>query len=294
MTATTPYLWVRSLSHLRRPRPTPDSGSLQVNSKPATNPDRTGPGLWSARRDARLGEPAPPDRDSPLGPGSPRRGKLPPRPPGEMLGCSLDSLLGGGGGGGGSGGQEGSPGWLLAGSRAPFLLLPLWLFLPRGPRLPGVLERDGDLGLCRRKRRSPQVSAPRSSPATCWPPAVVTPGQAALVGLSRPGFQVPDRMVHDFSEATSAKAHRLGDLLLSPEAPFCRSSHINPSVAPEPPCPASDASSLPWVQLLRQLWGQWRVKGVAGNRSQPALGPPCGVWEGFAVSCNRAVVGDVS
>ena len=130
------------LSHLRQPLPTPDSCSLQL--------------ILSAPEDRGLA-----GSDRPAGcqaagtcipgrglskPGSPQ-GSAPSRVPRrlvpgggvgrEMLDWSLEHLL--------RGGAEGEP--RLAGSHAPTLLFPLWLFLPRDPVLPRVFERA--LGLCR-------------------------------------------------------------------------------------------------------------------------------------------------
>lgn len=113
-----------------------------------------------------------------------------------------------------------------------------------------------------------QVSAPRSSPATCWPPAVVTPGEAALVGLARPGFRTPGRIANDFSAAAAvcwpgptnwAKARRLADLQVAPEAPSAGSPRFPgpPSVAPELTRPGIEAQDglLSWHRFSQAAMG---------------------------------------
>lgn len=72
--------------------------------------------------------------------------------------------------------------------------------------LPCVLELQKPRGICWLPRctetnASPQVSASQSSPATCWPPVVVTLGQAMLVGPARPAFHSLCRTGNPFPEA---------------------------------------------------------------------------------------------
>lgn len=97
------------------------------------------------------------------------------------------------------------------------------------------------------------------------------------MGLARPGFRTPGRIANDFSAAAAvcwpgptnwAKARRLADLQVAPEAPSAGSPRFPgpPSVAPELTRPGIEAqdASCPGIVSLRQPWGQWKVQGVAG------------------------------
>lgn len=278
---------------LSPPSATSRSGFLifSRNSKPVcgqgTSLALIGPGPWSVRRAARVQWVLQALRGTctlrrdPLDPGSHGASA----PPGESCRARvLGRLL--------CGGTHGThlAAWLPC---TPFSSLSLAL-----PSLSLGATPPAFAGSGAGTSHSPQVSASQSSPATCWPPVVVTLGEATLVGPARPGFHTLHRTGNHFSETALpvvAKAHRLADLQLSPEAssgwsPTFPGPHLARSPAQECEVPGSyqDASCPGLALPLRQPWGRSRLEGIAGKRSPHAQNPHVAVVSGEAsVLCER-------
>lgn len=122
-------------------------------------------------------------------------------------------------------GLKEAAGWLaptLSSALRTLALLPSVSPVPCVGARPRPLQPGRWPGCCSQTRPGPQVSAAQSSPATCWPPAVVTLGEAVLVGPAWPAFQALSGIVNHFSASgapCSGHAPHAADLTLPPEAP---------------------------------------------------------------------------